>query len=562
LRLNLRYYKLEKNLIMKKTKMIAAFIFVMGVISVNGQQRLTLIELFSGASCSPCAIHVPPLEDTVSRFQDKVVILRHQLNIPAYDPMYDHYPSGPSTRFSYYGMSGVPALKYDGAETDFDITQTVIDARSAVPSPFIIDLTYTKTDTNINVNMIINAVSSVTGNLKARIAVVENEIEYPSPPGSNGERFFFKVLKQFIPSPGGTSLNNTWSIGDADTISGSWTFANVFKKDEIAVIAYIQDDNTKEILQAAFAKPLALHSFDAAVTAVSDVPTKICQGSSSGIQPRVTIVNKGDVPVTKLELDYSVNDLPTATYLWNSNLNNTEYGIIHLPIINPEPLNLNNKLLLRIKSVNDVVLDANQLNDTLSQVYGAALETEQTFKIKFKTGNLGANFGWRIVNDNPDIHSQYWDYNINTSDTNVTITGLDPDCWSFVLKNINNVVSQNFNFRVYNMNDQLLYQTNSIGHTHEIPFYNINPVGISYESNDDTKFEIYPNPSSDAITVVTNSKQGSNIIFYNVLGEKVFENNVFDGAKISLNELNVGFYIYRVIQDGKLIYQGKLQKIK
>jgi hypothetical protein len=544
--------------------MFIAFIAVLSAFSVHGQQRLSLIELFSGASCSPCAIHVPILEDTISHYQDKVIILRHQMNIPAYDPMYNDYPAGPTARFNYYGIAGVPDLKFDGAVTDFDLTQSVIDARAAIPSPFNINLTYSKTDTNISVNMIINAVSGATGNLKARIAVIENEIEFPTPPGSNGERFFFKVLKQFIPSAAGTTLATTWIAGDADTVSGSWKFANVYNKDEIAVIAYIQNDDTKEILQVAFAKPQVLNNFDASITTISDVPAKICQGSTASILPRVTIVNKGNVPVTKLDIEYSVNDLPASTFTWNGNLNHTEFGIVHLPEISPSPLHLDNKLWVKIKNVNDSLNDGNSFNDTISQAYGASLETDQQFKIKFNTGNLGTNFGWRIVNEDMNITCPYYNYNTNTTDTNVTITGIQSSCWSFILKNINNVISvQNFNFRIYNMNDELIYQTQTIGHTLEIPFNNINPVGISEKEIPSAEINLYPNPAAESVTVTMDGiTTEANVFICNVLGEILLEQTIRNGSSISVSNLDDGIYFYSVIQNNKVLKQGKLQKIK
>jgi hypothetical protein len=549
---------------MKKNKIMIALIAALGAFSVQGQQRLSLIELFSGASCSPCAIHVPILEDTISHYQDKVIILRHQMNIPAYDPMYNDYPAGSTTRYNYYGIEGVPDLKFDGAVTDFDITRSVIEARAAIPAPFNIDLTYSKTDTNISVNMIINAVSGVTGNLKARIAVIENEIEFPTPPGSNGERFFFKVLKQFIPSPAGTTLANTWAIGDADTISGSWTFANVYNKDEIAVIAYIQNDDTKEILQAAFVKPVAIHNFDAAITTISDVPAKICQGSTASILPRVTIVNKGIAPVTKLDIEYAVNDFPASTYTWHGNLSHSEFGIVHLPEISPSPLNLDNNLRVKIKNVNDSIGDGNPWNDTINQAYGASLETDQIFKVRFNTGNLGTNFGWRIVNDDSNIQGPYWDYNTNTTDTNVTITGLDASCWAFILKNINNVISvQNFNFRIYNMNDELVYQTQTIGHTLEIPFYNIHPVGIANNDIPTTEIRLSPNPASDQVTVAMHGAiPEAQIIVYNVLGKKVLEQQISNGSILSVTGLDEGIYFYSILKNNQILEQGKLQKIR
>jgi hypothetical protein len=543
---------------MKKTKLLISIFAIFCVVTTKAQQRTSLVELFSGASCSPCAIHVPELEDTLSHFQDKVIVLRHQLEIPAYDPMYLDYPAGPDNRYAYYSLYGVPALMMDGTVDEFDLTKHIIDSMTSIPSPFNINLTYTKTSSKIDVNMIVTAVSNVTGNLKARIAVIENEIAFPTPPGSNGERFFFKVLKQFIPSPTGTALASSWTAGEDDTITGSWTFVNVYNKDEIAVIAYIQNDDTKEILQAAFAKPVVLNDFDAAITTVSDVPSKICSGVVPELSPRLTLVNKGNIPLTTVDIEYGVNDSVEGTYTWNRNLNSYEYNIIKLPGFIPDTL-MENIFFVSIKSVNDSVPDDNADNDTLDQRYGVSMKLDNQFIIKFKTGNLGANFGWRIVNDAGTV-TQYYNYNTNVNDSVFTITNLNPDCWYFILKNINNVLSpQNFYFRVYNMDGTMMYETKTIGHTLNIPFYNILNVGVEENSQQAPELIIYPNPANDAVTFdLKGIPSTASISFYNALGAKVIERNLNSSSIIPVSGLKEGVYFYHVVDKGKVLSQGKM----
>ena len=73
---------------------------------------------------------------------------------------------------------------------------------------------------------------------------------YPQPPGINGQTRFFDVFRTFYQSVSGTMLNMT--AGEVRHIpfrvarQSAWTFT------EIEAVAFIQDNNNKEVLQAAW----------------------------------------------------------------------------------------------------------------------------------------------------------------------------------------------------------------------------------------------------------------------------------------------------------------------
>ena len=79
--------------------------------------------------------------------------------------------------------------------------------------------------------------------------VTETDIEFSSPPGSNGETKFFNVMRKMLPDYDGEAINGlvsekTIEFNYQTQISSSWSSSN------INTVAFIQNKNTKEVLQA------------------------------------------------------------------------------------------------------------------------------------------------------------------------------------------------------------------------------------------------------------------------------------------------------------------------
>jgi hypothetical protein len=79
--------------------------------------------------------------------------------------------------------------------------------------------------------------------------VTETNIEYETPPGSNGETKFYDVMRKMLPSNQGESLASINQVGIYNfqwqlTLNSSWI------QDNINTVVFIQNTNTKEIYQA------------------------------------------------------------------------------------------------------------------------------------------------------------------------------------------------------------------------------------------------------------------------------------------------------------------------
>lgn len=290
---------------MKKIALFAFFVIVTtGVFSQS--QRLVLIEGFSQASCGPCASANPAFNALLSANTTKATSIKYQVSWPGTDPMNAQNPSDVAARVAYYGVGGVPDSYMDGnvyAGSPSGITQTSINNQYAVPSPFSMNLThwFNTVQDSIFINCEITAsqnTSLTTGRL--RVAMIEKHISFTTPPGSNGEKDFYNVMRKMYPNPNGTPLAASWTNGQKKTVSFKAKIPSyIYKKSEIAVVAWIQDDSDKNVKQAAFSGSAGAPSSQPPVADFSADVLNSCNGKikfsdQSGLFPTQWLWDFGD----------------------------------------------------------------------------------------------------------------------------------------------------------------------------------------------------------------------------------------------------------------------------
>ncbi|MCK5788009.1 MAG: T9SS type A sorting domain-containing protein, partial [Chlamydiia bacterium] len=518
-----------------------------------------IVEHFTGASCGPCANQNPGLEELLSHNTDKVVMLTHQTNIPSYDPMYEDYPEGPNSRRAYYGINSAPQTVLDGNAvgpiSPMYFTQGSLDDRFAIDSPLNIELSYVKTATDIEVSMTITGLDDLSGDLVARIAVIENEITFDEAPGSNGEKVFDKVLKQFLPSPSGTDISDTWTVNQEETIVETWVFENVYDINEIAVIAYVQDNNTKEIIQGAFAKTEILYDLDAKLSKLHEIPEYINSCDPEVLTPRVVVTNYGSTPINSFDVECKINGGNTNIYNWTGALNHLDPAVIHFPELTYGVLEEENEISARIININGLPNDDNPSNDEAFEIFEASPTFSDNFQIRFCTGSLGAGFVWRIVSQGntpvPDEYALYMGGYAGTDTITIDIN-LPQDCWRFIMKSGSTGDVNGFFFEIIDLGE-VKYSIETIGYVLHIPFY-VDPTVNIPEASIQTS-PIYPNPSKGSVYI--NNTKKSDVYIYNMQGAMVMvKRNVQANGKLDLSSLSNGKYIIKMILDNDIITQS------
>lgn len=407
-----------------------AAILALSTTAIAQTQRMVLIEKGSNASCGPCAAQNPGFHSMLNTVDDKHVAISYQWYFPGFDPMNQHNPTEANARFStYYGNNGVPTAMIDGvvptnAYPGFNggyegspagFSAQMINDRYAVPSPFQIDIDYSITPSSITAEVTVTATQSVSGNnLKLRIAAIERVIEFASAPGTNGETVFYNVMKKFMPNTNGLNLQNSWVAGDSQTFTQSWTHQNIYSFDQLSVVAFVQNDANKEVMQAARADDAALESSmtHAAIVYNLNAPADVCVGSNT-ITPQVTLRNTGNQNLTSADIVANVGGTQ-ATYNWTGNLALMSEATITLDPITFDAVDGTNTLEVEVQNPNN---NSNEEGtSSVSANLSAAPDAGIGVLVTIVTDNYGDETYWRILNDdgvkvaeggNPNVENNY-----------------------------------------------------------------------------------------------------------------------------------------------------------
>ena len=310
-------------------------------------QRMVLVEEFSNASCGPCASQNPAFNTLLQANPTKVIPLKYQWDYPGYDPMNAQNPTEPDTRIGYYGFSGVPTGIVDGRAIDSCsgaylgcpacLKQVNINSEALVSSPFTIDLSHTLSPDydSIFITMIITATEAVnvTGPFKAHVAITENKISFLTAPGANGEKEFYNVMRKMLPGVQGTTLTNTWIVGQESTLTFAVPLPTyIYDYSQVAVVAFLQDDATKNVKQAAFSanRPLSIDAGLASPNPITNISTLNCV---QNIVPSITIKNYGTTPITSAVIKYRIDSNGDSIYNWNGSINSLASSTFALPQI-------------------------------------------------------------------------------------------------------------------------------------------------------------------------------------------------------------------------------------
>lgn len=240
-------------------KSILLFILAMLVYSsVIAGDRTVFIERYTSSTCGPCASNNPTLDNWLGT-QDpyKVMGIAYHMSWPApgTDPMYHHNTSDNDTRRNYYGINSIPQGRFEGTSSllspySSGQLQSLYDSRINVLSPVSIFLT-TQNIGSDSVEVTVQVYCETpleNSNVVLQIAVLEKLIQYPSPPGTNGESTFHDVMRKMLPNAAGTGM--TLIPGQKITVKQKFWLNPAWNSEQVKVIAFVQRNDTKEILQS------------------------------------------------------------------------------------------------------------------------------------------------------------------------------------------------------------------------------------------------------------------------------------------------------------------------
>jgi hypothetical protein len=233
-------------------------------VRISARSRNVLFEHFTNSS-SQAVIRANGIVNTiVNAMPDDIINIRYHTNFPGTDQFYLDNPSDMSARVLFYGLSKVPYSFTDGGTGlqfagvfDYLVADAEVNTfikRSLINPPFIIDVAPVISDGVLVVNTEINALEDITAsNMTLYVSVTAKEITNIT--GSNGEVNFRNVLRKMLPDAGGTNLTKSWTKNQTFSPEPfTWIVGNLYNAKDIEVIAFIQNNITREVYQAASSK--------------------------------------------------------------------------------------------------------------------------------------------------------------------------------------------------------------------------------------------------------------------------------------------------------------------
>jgi len=296
---------------MKKILLLAITIFSINSVFAQSQ-RLVFVEEFTQASCPPCETTTPALNALMNANTEKVVQLRYQTSWPGVDPMNADNPQEVQDRVDYYGVTGVPNLLYDGGNTNIPSNQAALDNAYSQNAPVAMTLQHTLADDLSSISVTLTVTNEGTeaysdANNKLRVALVEEEISWDTPPGSTSIQVFEAVMKTFLTGTAGMDIpeiaaGETWTQTweDLPIAYGMYTFR------ELGVVAFIQNDATRRVEQSAHSAPVELLGDfpNAEITNTSSTDGDLCDYSFVGT---ARVINSGNLDAVGYDVDMYIN---------------------------------------------------------------------------------------------------------------------------------------------------------------------------------------------------------------------------------------------------------------
>jgi hypothetical protein len=240
--------------------------------------RVALVELFTGAECPPCVAADKAFDALAETYKpSEVVLLEYHLHIPRPDPLTS--PDG-LERARYYGgaIRGTPTLMFNGqpgpavggdaydAADGYDDCVAALDPLLNTASKVSLKAAATRKGNKINITAEAADVSSPGEKIRLRLVLVEDVVSYK---GGNGISQYRSVVRALPGGPNGMALKEKTGKQTAevdldelrktlkkyldDYAEKEDAFPNKERPMELKklrVIAFVQNDQTREIYQA------------------------------------------------------------------------------------------------------------------------------------------------------------------------------------------------------------------------------------------------------------------------------------------------------------------------
>ncbi|UCF64040.1 MAG: PEGA domain-containing protein [bacterium] len=221
-------------------------------------RRFVILEHFSNTSCPPCPQSDAIIDDLAGDYGAvQLVVLAYHANFPSpSDPMYLSAKPDNDSRLQFYLPPSIPRAFVDGRLVQDPLSEqsyrNLIDSQLQQDTALTISFTQlNRSYTLIQGKLELKALQSIAAGHQLQIALIEDEIDYPSPPGTNGQTHFEAVLRALYPD--GAGIPVTMTPQQILRVDFSFILKSEWGED-LTVLAFVQNLSDKSILQSGWTR--------------------------------------------------------------------------------------------------------------------------------------------------------------------------------------------------------------------------------------------------------------------------------------------------------------------
>lgn len=448
--------------------------------------RLVLLEEFTNTSCDPCAEFSPSLDDAIFRRLGDAVAITYHYNFPsANDPFYLANKEDVMTRANFYGITGVPAIFFDGVRghTQPDMIDGPIDYCKQTPAKMKLSTEATLDDSqqlSVSVSLLPMSVSN-GADLRLFVVAVEERIEF-SESQPNGERSWNYVMRKMLPNANGQQLETELTSVTPYQYNFTWKADNLIDLNEIGIVTFVQDISTGEVLAAAYTPRPTGSEHAAKILSVIDTPNRICTPEfSAGIVVR----NTGTATLKSANINVSING-SVQTTPWTGSLEPLAIATLRTPLFLD--------FQLSDSKANEVTIWLSDLNGSEEASVPAKLAVENAVsavnavQLTVMTDNKPDETTWTLLNSAGDVIEQGGPYTEARKRYTHLLNITTDDCYVLEFEDTGSDGITGDNGRGYYMlhevgadgKKRLLVQADYTSAIHDVYFsvHNVSPAGV------------------------------------------------------------------------------------
>ncbi|MEE9429700.1 MAG: hypothetical protein V3V16_01590 [Melioribacteraceae bacterium] len=251
---NVGFFSAEQEIIFDDKKLQTLEL----ILIKNKLKKNVLLENFTNVNCGKCIEASITINKLQNQFSNSLFFINYHTQFPSSnDPFYNEAKTDINLRANYYGVFESPTIIIYGAKSDLvndiSILFTTIEKSKKEFTSFEISVQDSVLSQNgFNIAVFVDVFDADNLNFKSlvlRILLIEKNIELQKSPGTNGERKFSNVVRAILPSNNGRSLEGINQKGKYKFFENK-LLNPLWKTDNLFVVAFIQNNLTKKILQA------------------------------------------------------------------------------------------------------------------------------------------------------------------------------------------------------------------------------------------------------------------------------------------------------------------------